>query len=185
MRKTSTDKIRCLLSEISQKPHLTVRQLASLTGICKTSVSEYLKRLEHSRKTAAEVLDCPDSGLEMIFGKQSRRETGFTEPCWKNVFAYLKEPTPLGHPSQMRHAWFYTYVREFFKESVTDDGSVRSPLPDGCMSLSTFTRRWREERHNYVTPCNNRGKYSSMDTAPGTMEIDLMGNTCIIPYLGV
>jgi predicted transcriptional regulator len=70
-KRTKVEKIREIL-RLNQELKLSIRQIAEVTGVSKTSVGEYLAEYKRSGLQYREVLDMADKELAEVFEKRNK-----------------------------------------------------------------------------------------------------------------
>lgn len=172
MKNQNKSKVRILLAKIAVDPNASERKLSSLVGETRYFVRDVKSQLKELSMNVAEALALPDDAFDAAFPVASRRET-FTEPDWNEVWKFMN-PSSVKSTArqipQLGKAW-----AQYVAQKFGVDPRLLTELPQGCMSESTFIRRF----HEY---CEDHGK-PDVSTAPTLrfkrgelMEIDTIGD---------
>ncbi len=176
MKKTPTNKIKTLFEEKARNPKIGSGALALKVGMGKTTARTYLDIAQQAGVSPLSVVCMNDEALERLFGAQSKDEQSFVEPDWEEVRSYINHPRVSGRnlPS-LRNAWTFIYLKQKFPEYTSGDS-----LPQGCMSFSTFKRRYSDYLEEKQLSVSAHNPSPSLNFGPASMlEIDMIGD----PYL--
>ena len=171
MRNNDQALIRALLAKMALDPGVSERKLSAATGFTRHFVRAVKEQLQKLGLTLLEAGSMTDEAFDSAFPASSRKQD-FIEPDWDSVWQFMNpqavKSTPRQQP-QISSAW------EAYARRLGWDPASGVPLPEGCMSLATFTRRYHEH-------CRDTGK-PDRSTAPSLrfrrgelMEIDTIGD---------
>ncbi len=173
MKKTPTCKIQALFKEKARNAELGAGALALKAGIGKTTARTYLDLAQQVGVSPLNIVCMREDELEKLFGAQSKDDQSFTEPDWEDVRAYINHPRVAGRslPS-LRNAWTFVYLKQKFPEYISGDS-----LPQGCMSFSTFKRRYTDYLEEKKLLVSAHNPSPSLNFGPASMlEIDMIGD---------
>jgi len=94
-KRTNMEKIREIL-RLSQKLKFSIRQIAEVTGVSKTSVGEYIAEYKRSGLSYQDVLNQDDKDLAEIFEKRNKSLNPMYEDLSKEFPYYEKELARVG-----------------------------------------------------------------------------------------
>ncbi len=173
MKKTPHHKIKTLFEEKARNPKLGAGALALKAGMGKTTVRTYLNIAQMAGISPLNIVCMSDAELEKLFGALGKDDQSFVEPDWEDVRSYINQPRVAGRslPS-LRNAWTFIYLKQKFPEY-----SSGNSLPQGCMSLSTFKRRYSDYLEEKKLLVSAHNPSPSLNFGPASMlEIDMIGD---------
>lgn len=175
---------RSLLQELNSSPGITAREAARRLPLSHPTVSKYMAVIKGCGKDLSELVLMPDAELAELFGAFSTER--FTVPDWFKMMQYAYPPGSHGRTGVKKRIDVYTnaYLKTYFPSCVRDDGCelklVDGAPPPGCMSLSTFNRRFSAWLEQHCS-CLRESRVSTTPTLnlsgpAGQIQIDGVGD---------
>lgn len=134
-------KIRSLLELLNSSAVINVSEVAKQTGISRRTIDRKVEKISLFGQSIEELLSLPDHKLKKLFASKPRKE--FVEPDFEEAFIILNPHRAYkkGMKPTIESVW------EDYANTVMRDLGLsieKDELPDCCMSLNTFRRKYNE-----------------------------------------